>query len=97
MPKIGLLPCCPKLVTVEEPEDPTHEEQKSAECSSSPVHWPWRGRHFVLFGHQENGGFKAAPSGFSSFGLVVAKRRRVLKSFVFGLRPGSVSPRSSSD
>jgi hypothetical protein len=57
----------------------------------------WRGRHFVSFGHQGNGGFKAAPSGSSSFGLAVAKRRRALRSFVFGLRYGSVSPRSFSD
>jgi hypothetical protein len=57
----------------------------------------WRGRHFVSFGHRGNGGFKAAPSGSSSFGLAVAKRRRALQSFVFGLRYGSVSPRSFSD
>lgn len=59
--------------------------------------WLWRGRHFVSFGHQGTGGFKAAPSGSSSSGLAVAKRRRALQSFVFGLRSGSVSPRSSSD
>ena len=57
----------------------------------------WRGRHFVSFAHQGNGGFKGAPNGSSSFGLAVAKRRRALQSFVFGLRYGSVSPRSSSD
>ena len=61
------------------------------------MHSLWRGRHFVLFGHQGNGGSKAALSGFSLFGLAVAKRRRALQSFVFGLRYGSVSPRSSSD
>jgi hypothetical protein len=57
----------------------------------------WPGRHFVLFGHQGTGGFKAAPSCSSSCGLAVAKRRRALQSFVSGLRSGSVSPRSSSD
>jgi hypothetical protein len=57
----------------------------------------WRGRHFVSFGHQRNGGFKAAPNGSSSFGLAVAKRRRVPRSFGFGLRYGSLSPLSFSD
>jgi len=57
----------------------------------------WRGRHFVSFGHRETGGFKAAPSGSSSSGLGVAKRRRALQSFVSGLRYGSVSPRSFSE
>lgn len=57
----------------------------------------WRGRHFVSFGHRETGGFKAAPSGSSSSGLGVAKRRRALQNFVSGLRYGSVSPRSFSE
>ena len=57
----------------------------------------WRGRRFVSFGHQKNGGFKAAPNGSSSFGLAVAKRRRVPRSFGFGLRYGSLSPLSFSD
>jgi hypothetical protein len=44
-----------------------------------------------------NGGFKAAPNGSCSFGLAVAKHRRAPRSFVFGLRSGSLSPRSFSD
>ena len=59
--------------------------------------WHWRGPRFVSFGHQGSGGSKAAPNGSSLFGLAVAKRHRAPRSFVSGLRYGSVSPRSFSD
>lgn len=75
----------------------TFDAWSSAERSLSPVASHWRGRRFVSFGHQGSGGFKAAPNGFSLFGLAVAKRHRAPRSFVSGHRYGLLSPLSFLD